>query len=113
MWAVDVNERALALTQANAAAAGLGNVRAVAPDEVPEDVRFAAIWSNPPVRIGKAALHDLLTAGSAAWPTTVTPCSWCRSTSAPTRCTAGSSSRGGGSPGRASRMAYRVLEVRR
>jgi 16S rRNA (guanine1207-N2)-methyltransferase len=27
---------------------------------VPEDVRFAAIWSNPPVRIGKPALHDVL-----------------------------------------------------
>ena len=60
VWAVDVNERALALTQANAAAAGLGNVRAVAPEEVPDDVRFAAIWSNPPIRIGKPALHDLL-----------------------------------------------------
>jgi 16S rRNA (guanine1207-N2)-methyltransferase len=60
VWAVDVNERALALTQANATAAGLRNVRAVAPDAVPEDVRFAAIWSNPPIRIGKAALHDLL-----------------------------------------------------
>jgi 16S rRNA (guanine1207-N2)-methyltransferase len=61
VWAVDVNERALALTQANAAAAGLDNVRAVAPDAVPQDVRFATIWSNPPIRIGKAALHDLLT----------------------------------------------------
>jgi len=61
VWAVDVNERALALTQANAAAAGLPNVRAVAPDSVPADTRFTAIWSNPPVRIGKAALHDLLT----------------------------------------------------
>jgi 16S rRNA (guanine1207-N2)-methyltransferase len=60
VWAVDVNERALALTRANADAAGLANVRAVAPDDVPDDVRFAAIWSNPPVRIGKAALHGLL-----------------------------------------------------
>ena len=60
VWAVDVNERALALTAANAAAAGLANVRVAAPDEVPADVRFRAIWSNPPVRIGKAALHDLL-----------------------------------------------------
>jgi 16S rRNA (guanine1207-N2)-methyltransferase len=60
VWAVDVNERALALTQANAAAAGLRNVRAVSPDAMPADVRFAAIWSNPPIRIGKAALHDLL-----------------------------------------------------
>ena len=61
VWAVDVNERARTLTRDNAAAAGLDNVRVAAPDEVPPDVRFAAIWSNPPVRIGKGALHDLLT----------------------------------------------------
>ncbi|HET6950322.1 MAG TPA: methyltransferase [Acidimicrobiales bacterium] len=60
VWAVDVNARALDLVRANAAAAGLGNVRAVAPDEVPGDVAFAGLWSNPPVRVGKAALHDLL-----------------------------------------------------
>lgn len=61
VWAVDVNERARTLTAENAAAAGLANVRVAAPDEVPPDVRFAAVWSNPPVRIGKSALHDLLT----------------------------------------------------
>jgi 16S rRNA G1207 methylase RsmC len=60
VWAIDVNERALDLTRANAAAAGLANVRVATPDDVPPDVRFAAIWSNPPVRVGKAALHDLL-----------------------------------------------------
>jgi 16S rRNA (guanine1207-N2)-methyltransferase len=60
VWAVDVNARAVALTASNAAAAGLTNVRACHPDEVPPDVRFAAIWSNPPIRIGKAALHSLL-----------------------------------------------------
>jgi 16S rRNA (guanine1207-N2)-methyltransferase len=61
VWAVDVNDRALALCTANAEAAGVGDrVRAVHPDEVPVEVRFAAIWSNPPIRIGKPALHDLL-----------------------------------------------------
>jgi 16S rRNA G1207 methylase RsmC len=60
VWAVDVNERALELTRANAAAAKTTNVTACLPDEVPEDVRFAAIYSNPPVRIGKGPLHDLL-----------------------------------------------------
>ncbi len=60
VWAVDVNTRALALTAANAEAAGCPNVRARTPDDVPDDVRFSAIWSNPPIRIGKAALHDLL-----------------------------------------------------
>jgi 16S rRNA (guanine1207-N2)-methyltransferase len=60
VWAVDVNERARALCRENAAANGLGNVTVAAPDDVPAAVRFATVWSNPPVRIGKAALHALL-----------------------------------------------------
>lgn len=60
VWAVDVNERAVELTRINAAAARASNVRACLPDEVPTEVRFAAIYSNPPVRVGKAPLHDLL-----------------------------------------------------
>jgi 16S rRNA G1207 methylase RsmC len=60
VWAVDVNERALELTRANALAAKTANVVAGLPDEVPPDVRFAAIYSNPPVRVGKGPLHDLL-----------------------------------------------------
>ncbi|MFF2273060.1 class I SAM-dependent methyltransferase [Agromyces sp. NPDC058136] len=60
VWAVDVNERALELTRQNAARLGLHNVNAVLPDDVPEAVRFAAIWSNPPIRVGKAELHGLL-----------------------------------------------------
>lgn len=60
VWAVDVNRRALALTAANARAAGCTNVQVVLPDDVPDQVRFAAIWSNPPIRIGKEALHALL-----------------------------------------------------
>jgi 16S rRNA G1207 methylase RsmC len=27
---------------------------------VPADLRFAAIWSNPPIRVGKAVLHEML-----------------------------------------------------
>jgi 16S rRNA G1207 methylase RsmC len=61
LWAIDVNERALELTKANAAAAETPNVVASPPDEVPADLQFDAIYSNPPVRIGKAALHALLT----------------------------------------------------
>jgi 16S rRNA (guanine1207-N2)-methyltransferase len=61
VWAVDVNERALDLVRDNASAAGLTNVVAAAPEDVPVDVRFGAVYSNPPVRIGKAALHELLT----------------------------------------------------
>jgi 16S rRNA (guanine1207-N2)-methyltransferase len=60
VWAVDVNERALDLARANADAARLANVRVASPDEVPADLRFAEIWSNPPVRVGKAVLHELL-----------------------------------------------------
>lgn len=60
VWAVDVNERARALTAFNAARAGAAGVTVVAPDDVPETIRFDIIWSNPPIRIGKAALHELL-----------------------------------------------------
>ena len=60
VWAVDTNERARGLAALNADRNGIGNVRVVSPDEVPPDVELAAIWSNPPIRIGKQALHDLL-----------------------------------------------------
>ncbi|WP_223881438.1 class I SAM-dependent methyltransferase [Nesterenkonia ebinurensis] len=60
VWAVDINERARTLCAENAAALGLENVRVCAPDEMPGGHRFATIWSNPPIRIGKPALHELL-----------------------------------------------------
>jgi 16S rRNA (guanine1207-N2)-methyltransferase len=60
VWAVDVNPRARERCAANASALGLANVRVEAPEDVPADVRFTAIWSNPPIRIGKRALHELL-----------------------------------------------------
>lgn len=61
VWAVDVNERALALTRENARALGVADrLRAAGPEEVPPDVSFDEIWSNPPIRIGKEALHALL-----------------------------------------------------
>jgi 16S rRNA (guanine1207-N2)-methyltransferase len=60
VWAVDVNERALELCARNAATAGLVNVRCVTPGDPAVPARFAAIWSNPPVRIGKDALHAML-----------------------------------------------------
>lgn len=60
VWAVDVNERALDLVRRNAERLGLPNVVAASPDDVPDDVRVATLWSNPPVRIGKPALHALL-----------------------------------------------------
>jgi 16S rRNA (guanine1207-N2)-methyltransferase len=60
VWAVDTNRRAVALTGENGARLGLRNVRAVTPEEVRPDVSFAAIWSNPPIRVGKEVLHQLL-----------------------------------------------------
>jgi len=60
VWAVDVNERARELTAMNAARLGLTNVRVAAPDEVPADITFDAIRSNPPIRVGKQMLHDIL-----------------------------------------------------
>ncbi|WP_203997200.1 class I SAM-dependent methyltransferase [Micromonospora lutea] len=60
-WAVDVNERARNVTAENAARLGLsGRLRVAAPDEVPADLRFAQIWSNPPIRVGKEELHRML-----------------------------------------------------
>lgn len=60
IWAVDVNERALGLVRDNASALGTPGVLARAPDDVPPDARFRLLYSNPPIRIGKQALHELL-----------------------------------------------------
>ena len=60
VWAVDPNERARDLTARNAERNGLANVRVCAPSDVPQELRFSTIWSNPPIRVGKSALHDLL-----------------------------------------------------
>ena len=60
VYAVDVNERCITLTNENAASLGLGNVTASAPEDVDPELRFDTIWSNPPIRIGKDELHSLL-----------------------------------------------------
>ena len=60
VWALDVNSRSLETTAANAARLGLDSIRTVTAAEVPEDLQFSAIRSNPPIRIGKDALHELL-----------------------------------------------------
>lgn len=69
VWAVDVNRRALELCRHNAASLALGNVEVAAADSPPAEAAFDLIWSNPPIRIGKAALHDLL----ATWLGRLTP----------------------------------------
>lgn len=60
VWAVDVNRRARELCTANAERSAITNVRVVAPEDVPDGLAFRGLWSNPPIRIGKPALHELL-----------------------------------------------------
>ncbi len=74
VWAVDVNERALDLVRANAQKLSIENINAVTPENVPAGVTFTTIWSNPPIRVGKAELHMMLgkwlprlQSGSDAW----------------------------------------------
>ena len=69
VWAVDVNDRALDLVTRTAQRLDLPGVRAARPEQVPADLRFDVLWSNPPIRIGKAALHELLL----AWLPRLTP----------------------------------------
>lgn len=58
---VDVNERAVVLANENARALGVSDrFHATTPGEVADDATYDEIWSNPPIRIGKPALHDLL-----------------------------------------------------
>jgi 16S rRNA G1207 methylase RsmC len=60
VWAVDVNERALDLVRRNAETLGLDNVNACRPEDVPDSVEFMTIRSNPPIRVGKSELHNML-----------------------------------------------------
>lgn len=60
VWGVDVNERALQLARDNAAANGIASASFGVADDVPGDLSFDLLVSNPPIRIGKSALHELL-----------------------------------------------------
>ena len=60
VWALDVNERSLGLTAQNARDLGLESIRPVTAADIPAEVRFSQIWSNPPIRVGKEVLHELL-----------------------------------------------------
>jgi 16S rRNA (guanine1207-N2)-methyltransferase len=59
VYAIDVNARARDLCAQNAAAQQL-RMQVLAPEDVPADVTFDQIWSNPPTHVGKAELHTLL-----------------------------------------------------
>jgi 16S rRNA G1207 methylase RsmC len=60
VWAVDVNTRSVELAAKNAKDLGFSNITAHTPEQVPESLVFSGIWSNPPIRIGKKQLHELL-----------------------------------------------------
>jgi 16S rRNA (guanine1207-N2)-methyltransferase len=60
IYAIDVNERSLELTRMNAEKLRLTNIIVCKPEEVPKDIQFDEIWSNPPIRVGKAVLHEIL-----------------------------------------------------
>lgn len=62
VYGVDVNERALDLLTRNASRHSHTGIVSATPEQVPDDVTFDVIWSNPPIRIGKIALHELLLA---------------------------------------------------
>lgn len=61
IYAIDVNERSLELTKLNAERLGLTNIVVCKPEEVPSEIEFDEIWSNPPIRVGKVVLHEILT----------------------------------------------------
>jgi 16S rRNA (guanine1207-N2)-methyltransferase len=58
--AVDVNERARELTERNARRLGVTNLDVLDPERVDPDLRFDLVWSNPPIKVGKAELHTML-----------------------------------------------------
>ena len=60
VYAIDINERARQLCAENASKNNLSNIQVAHPDDVDVNLRFSHIWSNPPIRIGKDALHELL-----------------------------------------------------
>ena len=60
IYAVDTNQRARDICRENATCNGIGNIVVLSPEEVDPAIRFASLWSNPPIRIGKSALHELL-----------------------------------------------------
>lgn len=60
VFGLDVNSRSLELAQANAANLKLKNFKAVRAEQIPNELLFDGIWSNPPIRVGKAVLHQLM-----------------------------------------------------
>ena len=60
VFGVDINQRSIEQSNLNASGLGLTNYTAMHSRDLPEDLRFSAIWSNPPIRVGKKVLHELM-----------------------------------------------------
>jgi 16S rRNA (guanine1207-N2)-methyltransferase len=60
VWGIDVNDRALHTTRENARSLKLSQISVSRPEDVPASLTFDVIWSNPPIRVGKEELHQIL-----------------------------------------------------
>lgn len=60
VYGVDVNQRSIDQSNLNAELNELKNFKASKPDGLDQNLRFTSIWSNPPIRVGKQVLHDLM-----------------------------------------------------
>lgn len=63
IFAIDVNERALELTKLNAKNINLKNIHTELVENAIKNKdleRIDLIWSNPPIRVGKEVLHEIL-----------------------------------------------------
>jgi 16S rRNA (guanine1207-N2)-methyltransferase len=62
VWMIDINERAVALSQENASLNNVDNVEIKQSDlfsSVPLEEKFNTIVTNPPIRAGKAVVHAI------------------------------------------------------
>lgn len=60
VYGIDINQRSIEQSNLNSKSLGLKNFSAMHSRDLPEDLRFSAIWSNPPIRVGKKILHELM-----------------------------------------------------
>ncbi|HEY7854386.1 MAG TPA: methyltransferase [Aquiluna sp.] len=60
VYGIDINQRSIEQSNLNSKSLGLKNFTAMHSRDLPEDMRFSAIWSNPPIRVGKKILHELM-----------------------------------------------------
>lgn len=60
VYGIDINQRSIEQSNLNAKNLKLSNYSATHSKDLPADLQFSAIWSNPPIRVGKQVLHELM-----------------------------------------------------